>query len=404
MNIVLLNLFFWPETVATSQILTEVVRSLGEEHEVTVICGRGGAKPSGSEEGSEPNVEILRIHNSGFGHSTLVRVASYITYLAGVIWHCCLLGRPDCIVTLTTPPVLSVIGGIFARLRGARHVIWEMDVYPDIATDIGYFKKGGITERISGAVLDWSRRRANVIIALGEEMKALLVARGIPEAKIHVAENWANGLEIVPLPFPDGPLTVCYSGNLGLAHEVATIAAVVDRLANDARFRFIFAGGGPRRAQLESFCEERRIENVEFRSFCANAELGQSLAEGHVGLVTQISQTLGSVVPSKIYGIMAAGRPLLYIGPDKATPAQHIRHFGCGWRIEPGDADGAIRLLSRLHLNRQLLLNAGALGREAFVQNFDRPIGVGRILSIILGSNSLTVQPDAEHNQFAGVS
>jgi glycosyltransferase involved in cell wall biosynthesis len=259
-----------------------------------------------------------------------------------------------------------------------------MDVYPDIATDIGYLKKGRIIERFIGAVLDWSRRRADVIIALGEEMKARLVVRGIPEHKIHVAENWANGFEIVPTGFSEGPLTVHYSGNLGLAHEVKTITAVIDRLANQPDFRFIFAGGGPRRAKLEAHCRQRSVTNVEFRSFCTNGELGHSLAEGHLGLITQIPNSLGSVVPSKIYGIMAAGRPLLYIGPDGSTPACHIRNFDCGWRIEPGDVEGVIRLLQHLNLNRQLLIEAGGRGRLAFDQHFDRSIGVARILAIVL--------------------
>ena len=387
MKVILQNQFFWPDTVATSQLLTEVARSLADKHEVTAICGGGGAVTADSGGIPNPGVNILRIRNAGFGHSGPARVASYLTYLAGVLWHSCLLRRPDCFVTLTTPPVLPVLGGIFARVRHARHVIWEMDVYPDIATDIGYFKKGGIAERLSGAVLDWSRRRADVIIVLGEEMKDRLVARGIPESKICVAENWASGLEIVPMRVPDGPLTIHYSGNLGLAHEVQTISSVIDHLANNPNFRFIFAGGGPRRPQLETYCSERSIKNVEFRPYCSNSELCSSLAEGHLGLVTQIPETLGSIVPSKIYGIMSAGRPLLYIGPEGSTPARHIRDFDCGWRIEPGDVDGFIRLLHHLNVNRNLLKEAGERGRLVFEQHFDRPIGVARILAIVLNSN-----------------
>jgi glycosyltransferase involved in cell wall biosynthesis len=263
-----------------------------------------------------------------------------------------------------------------------------MDVYPDIASDIGYFKKGGIVERLTGAILDWSRRRADAIIALGEDMKGRLVARGIAENKIDVAENWANGAEIVPLQFPDGPLTVHYSGNFGLAHEAATITGVIDRLANHASFRFIFAGGGPRRPQLEAYCRERFIKNVEFRPYCASAQLSQSLGEGHLGLVTQIPETVGSIVPSKIYGIMAAGRPLLYIGPDGSTPARHIQSFDCGWLIQPGDVDGVIRLLHRLDGDRKLAMEAGARGRAAFEQYFDRLNGIARILAIVSGSKS----------------
>jgi glycosyltransferase involved in cell wall biosynthesis len=386
MRIVLLNQFFWPDAVATSQILTDVARSLAENCEVTVICGGTGAIPATSDTSSKPGVVIVRTHNAGFGHSGPVRVASYVSYLAGVIWHSFFIRRPSVYVSLTTPPILPILGGIFARLHRARHVIWEMDVYPDIATDIGYFKKGGTVERLAGAVLDRTRRRADAIIALGEDMKARLVARSIPEHKIHVAENWADGLEIVPLPFPDGPLTVHYSGNLGLAHDLETITAVLERLKNHPNVRFIFAGGGPRRPQLEGFCRERSIDNVEFRPYCSHHDLGHSLAEGHLGLVTQLSETLGSIVPSKIYGIMAAGRPLLYIGPEESTPARHIRSFGCGWCIRPGDIEGIVRLLHHLDANRDLIREAGTRGRVAFDQYFDRPIGVARVIQVVLGT------------------
>ena len=389
MRIVLLNQFFWPDTVATSQMLTDVARGLAKEHEVTAICGSAEAVSTGSEDSSRPDVRILRIRTAGFGHSAPARAASYLTYLGGVLWSGGVLRRPDCFVALTTPPILSAIGLVFARLRGARLVIWEMDVYPDIATGIGYFRKGGIPERLTGAVLDWARKGADGVIALGEDMKARLVARGIPEGKIHVAENWASGHEIVPMAFPEGPLTVHYSGNLGLAHEVQTICRVLDRLANDRKFRFIFAGGGPRRPHLEAYCRERSIGNVEFRPYCANAKLGHSLAEGHLGLVTQIPETLGSIVPSKVYGIMAAGRPLLYIGPEGSTPASHISGFDCGWRIEPGNVEGLVGLLHHLEANRHLLHEAGSRGRLAFERYFDRPIGVARIACIVLDSNPM---------------
>lgn len=387
MKIVLLNQFFWPDTVATSQILTAVARSLGEKHEATVICGGGGTVSKTPEGNFGPNLSVARVWNVRFGHSLPARIASYLGYLGGVLWRTCSLRDTDCFLTLTTPPVLPVLVGVIARARRAKHVIWEMDIYPDIATDVGLFKKGGVAEYLIGAVLDWSRRRADTIIALGEDMKDRLLARGIPDHKIYVAENWADGREITPMNFPDGPLTVHYSGNLGLAHEVETIAAVITSLANNPDFRFIFTGGGPRRPQLESYCRKRSIMNVEFRPFCSNAQLSESLAEGHLGLVTQIPETLGSIVPSKIYGIMASGRPLLYIGPGESTPARHIRNFQCGWHFQPGDCDGVVRLLHQLCVNRHVLNETGKKARLAFDRNFDRPVGVARILLIVFESN-----------------
>jgi len=387
MRIALLNQFFWPDAIATSQFLSDLARSLAREHEVTAICGGAGVKVADSGPGPGEDVTIIRTRNLSFGHGSSARLASYVSFLAGTIWHGLRLRGPNTFVTLTTPPILPVIGSVLATLRRARHVIWEMDIYPDIATDIGYFRKGGFVDSVSGRVLDWSRRRSSAIIVLGEEMRARLIARGISAAKIHVAENWADSTEIAPLPFPQGPLVVHYSGNLGLAHDVMTINSVIRRLRNHPDIRFIFVGGGPHRPDLERICRAEDIRNVEFRPYCSRAELGHNLAEGHLGLVTQLPQTLGSVIPSKIYGIMAAGRPLLYIGPNGSTPAHHIRRFDCGWQIQPGDTDGLESLLLHLNEHRHLLFEAGARARNAFEQNFDLPIGVARILRI-LGVNA----------------
>jgi glycosyltransferase involved in cell wall biosynthesis len=258
-----------------------------------------------------------------------------------------------------------------------------MDVYPDVAIDLGVLRSNSILTSIIGALADWSRRNCDGIIALGDDMKARLVARGIPEHKIHVAENWADGQEITPQPFPDGPLTIHYSGNFGLAHDVDTIAGAMLKLRDDARFTFVFTGGGSKRLQLESFCREHRIENVSFRPYSTRAQLNASLGQGHLGLITQVPQTCGSIVPSKTYGIMAAGRPLLYVGPREATPARIIERFQCGWRVDPGDIPGLVSILDQLAADRISIYTAGAYARTAFEENYDRPIGAARVAKIL---------------------
>jgi len=383
MRIVLMNQFFSPDAVATAQLLTDLAQALAQDHSVTIICSGATDRALNSDICSGSNINVIRTQEFRFSHRGLSRIGAYLLYLSGTVWHGILLSRPDIYVTLTTPPILSPIGAVFASLRGANHLIWEMDVYPDIATDIGYFTPGGIVDRLVGAVLDWSRRHATGIIVLGEDMKARLGARGIPEEKIHVAENWADGNDIYPLPLSEGPLVIGYSGNFGLAHEVDTVAALLSRLRNHPSFRFIFAGGGINRAQLEETCRVKGIHNVDFRPYCSRSDLGKSLGEAHLGLVTQLPLTKGSVVPSKIYGIMAAGRPLLYLGPDGSTPAQHILRFKCGWHIHPGDIDSVESLLHLLNENRHLVIEAGERGRIAFEQNFEKSIGVERILRII---------------------
>lgn len=382
MQVLLINQFFWPDTAATGQLLTDVAREIDPElHAVTVLCGRSvyGA----ADLASPPLARIVRSGNVAFSRGKIGRVMSYASFFVGAMVEGVRGPKPALVVTLTTPPIVSLLGTLLKSLRGSQHFIWEMDVYPDIAVDLNVLKQRSIVTRLIGILADIPRKRADGIIALGDEMKARLVARGIAKDKIIVAENWADGDEIVPGPFQDGPLVVHYSGTFGLAHEEHTIAEAMRQLRDDCRFRFVFVGGGARRGPLEEFCRREGIRNAEFRSYASRSELSRSFAEGHVGLVTQIPATEGSVVPSKSYGIMAAGRPMLYVGPKGATPARLVERHECGWRIEPEDVEGMVRLLKRLEQDRALVREAGERGRRAFEKYHDRPIGVARILSIL---------------------
>jgi len=382
MHIVLLNQFFWPDTAATGQLLTDLGRFVGSDAtHTTAIC----SQPSYGIEDStvKPPVRILRSKSSRFSRSTAGRLLSYGSFLTWAVWNGYRIGRPDILLTLTTPPLIAVLGRMIKLMRGCRHYIWEMDVYPDIAIDLGVLKRDSMLAGVVGLLADWSRRNADGIIVLGDDMKARLIARGIPEERIFVAENWADGQEISPQVFPEGPFVVHYSGTLGLAHEIDTIIGAIDYFQLDPRFRFVFAGGGARWGMLKKYCHDQGYTNVAFRTYCPRGELGSSLAEGHVGLITQLPQTCGSIVPSKTYGIMAAGRPILYIGPPDTTPARIIDRHKCGWRIDCGDIGGLVRLLERLRADRPLIEDAGRNAREALELHYDLPIGVQRILSVL---------------------
>jgi len=396
MNILAINQFFWPDTAPTGQFLTDITRAMDPSiHSITVLCG---APAYGAiDMTSPPRVKIIRLGGLPFSRGKIGRVASYAFFLVSALVRSIREAKPGLVLTLTTPPLVSIVGTLVKSVRGSRHFIWEMDVYPDIAVDLDVLKPRSVFTKLIGTLADFSRRRADGIIALDDDMKVRLMARGIPGHKILVAENWADGREILPAPFQDGPLVVHYSGTFGLAHEEYTIAEAMRQLRNDNRFRFVFVGGGARRENLEEFCRTERIRTVEFRPYADRCDLGRSLAEGHIGLVTQIPETVGAVAPSKIYGIMAAGRPILYIGPSTSTPARVIQQRECGWRIEPGDVEGLVRRLLQLEQNRDLLRNAGVRAREVFEERYDKPIGVERVLTILgISQRSVLTPTNAE--------
>ncbi len=387
MRILLLNQFFWPDSAATSQLLTDLARGLAENgHEVYAIAADGGYAPDAA--GEAPPVRIVRVKALPFARGKLGRVLSYGSFYLGATIAGMRLPRPDLVLTLTTPPLISLLGTLLQRLRGSRHFIWEMDMYPDVAIDLGTFRAGGLLDRMVGALADFSRQRADGVIALGECMRQRLIGRGVDAAKIAVAENWADGSAIQPLQRPGRSndardLVVLYSGNLGLAHDLDTVTGAMLELRQDDRVHFVFAGSGGRRAELERFVTEHAIQSVAMRPYAPRASLSESLAVGDVGLVTQRDATCGSVVPSKVYGLLAAGRPIVFVGPADATPARLVRRFGCGWHISVGDTAGLADLLRRLADDREAVTEAGRRARQALETHFDLPLGVARICELL---------------------
>ena len=311
---------------------------------------------------------------------------SYLSFYTTAALRGPFLPKMDVVVSLTTPPVISLVGSMIKMLRGARHYIWEQDLYPDVAVDLQYIRKGGFAERLTALFADFSRRHADGIIALGECMKTRLVRRGIAPGKIQIAENWANATAITPMDRPGNPheLVLLYSGNLGLAHDVDTLTYAMRNL-RDKPFRYLFVGGGNKRKQVEQFAREHGVHRVEMRPYVSRDKLSEGLAAGDIGLVTQDDVCSGTVVPSKVYGIMAAGRPILFIGPASATPALTIERHGCGWHIPVGDVDGLTKLLLHLADHPEEVAAAGQRARQALMQNYDLPIGIRRIARILTG-------------------
>jgi colanic acid biosynthesis glycosyl transferase WcaI len=399
MRVLLINQFFWPDSAATSQLLTDLAKGLVERgHEVYAISADTGYNVVSAGD-PPPGIHIYRVKSSRFSRGSVGRLFSYLSFYASATLRALTVPRPDLVLTLTTPPLVSLLGTILKTLRGSRHFTWEMDVYPDVATDLDYFKAGGIIDRVTGTLADYSRGRADGIVALGECMKERLVARGMDPARIFVADNWADGTAIQPCPRPGDPsqLVLLYSGNLGLAHDIETLTGAILALQHDDRFRFLFVGSGGRRQELESFATAHDLRSVELRPYVERTSLGESLSAGDIGLVTQRDVCCGSVVPSKVYGLMAAGRPILFIGPRRATPALIVQQFNCGWHIDCGDVSALIQLLLHLADHPEEVSLAGRNAREALLEHYDLPLGVERIAGI-LGAGSAGYDSSSLHS------
>ena len=383
MKLLLINQFFWPDVAPTGQLLTDLARHLAANHEVTVICS-GGSYADAATTSNPPPVRIIRIPGWRYRRGVMARFASYSTFLAGVLWQEFVMNRPDLVLTMTTPPLLGWAGTILKRLRGVRHYIWEMDVFPDVLVSLGALRERSYLTRILRYLENTCRRQSDGVIAIGPCMRNRLLQRGVPEELVSVAENWTDGDLITPEPpRRSGPLHVLYSGNLGVSHDIETIVGAIRHFRNDPRFLFLFAGGGEGKGRVGRICVAENMTNVRFLPYSSREAMSGHLAQADVGLVTEHPASLRTVVPSKTYGLMAAARPILFIGPRKATPALVIERYGCGWQVEPGDVDSLVQLLEWLATHRELLEIHGRRGRECFEKHHNLPAGVARIAAIL---------------------
>jgi len=385
MKVLLLNQFFWPDLSATSQLLTDVARELAAQgHEVRVVCGRSSY--GGRAKSDAPQVRVEHLPDLPFSKSRIVRPLSYLSFWVLCFWKVLFGTRPDVVVTLTTPPLLSVIGTVLKRVSGCQHVIWEMDVYPDLAVELGLIHGRSWSTRLLRTLAGFARRRADCVIALGECMRDRLVKLGTTPDSISIAENWADGSVFHPAPEKDwgGKLTIVYPGNLGLGHDVETLLGALECMQLAPDLKLVFVGGGKGLELVRTFCASHGSSMCEFFSYEDPARLaGERLAHAHIGLVTQKESCAGLLVPSKVYPLMAAGVPFLFIGPSTATPNRLIERFGCGWYVRNGDVTSFVETLRHLARNRDLVAAAGARARRAFEAHYDLPDGVGRICGIL---------------------
>jgi len=397
-RILVLNQFAWPDAAATAQLLDDVVRSLGVRPgmEVTIVAGAQCYRRQ--EESAPPPARFVRIPGPPVGRSKYGRLLAWMTYYVGVMGYCLVGPKHDVVISMTTPPLLSMAGWLAQRLRGSRHVIWEMDVYPDIMEAAGMMKRGSWMSSLLRSGANRLRTAADSILVLGSCMKRRLVDQGVPERKVVVCENWApfhGQVTSTHLP-PLGTVRLLYSGNLGVAHDVDTLKDALLSLqklpAAEDRFEFVMAADGGRKREFQQWCVDNAINIVKFVPLVNRETLGMHLASCHLGLVTQTTESLGCVVPSKFYGLLAAGRPVVYVGPGSSEVAQVIERTECGFQVEPGDSHKLVDVLLNVEANPQTLYTCAQ--RAAFLGNhaYSASAGVARIqaaLAPVLASSAL---------------
>ncbi|MFA5786461.1 MAG: glycosyltransferase family 4 protein [Actinomycetota bacterium] len=396
-RILFVNQYFPPDSASTGNLLGEMCEDLVERgHEVHVVAGLPSY--NSTERRSRRlitrerwhGVRVTRTFSTTFARaSTAGRLANYFTFLTSALLGCLRLPRPDVVVAMTDPPVVGVVAWVAARIRHVPMVLWCQDVFPEAWVVLGWLRPGPVTDWL-GSISRFVLRRSASVIAIGDDMRERLVAKGVPRARVFVVPNWSDSSCVFPTDGEafrsawglNGSLLLMHSGNVGLSQALDSIVDAMAMLTPD-QVQLAIVGDGAGKAAIEERVRAKGLSNVRFLPYQAKESLAESLSAADVHLVSRKRGLAGYVVPSKVYGIMAAGRPFIAAVDSDSEVAQIIRRHDCGVLVEPENPTALANAVRELAADPERMQELGRRGREALVGHYDRPLAVARFEALL---------------------
>jgi len=348
------NRVYPPLGGATGELLKEMAEELARGGaRVVVVTSRGPADMQLAKQERVNGVELIRVGGASFTRATHFRRAwSYAGLYPQLAWQVWRMGAVDATVSMTDPPMHVAVMAL-AAYRAKKRIHWAQDIYPELAAELGVFSLPKFMVRILQGVSTWALQRQHDVVVLGRDMQKRVIARGVDVSRVDVIANWssvkkADTEDILAKRKQlrwDGKFVAMYSGNLGLAHDFETLVKAAD-LLRGSDVRLVFAGEGPRLERLRQAMVP--FEHVSFLPPQPRMDLGAFLGAADVHLVTVRRGLSGLVVPSKVYGILAVGGPLLYVGPLDSDVAKLLQSSGAGVSVKNGDAEKVAQTLRSL--------------------------------------------------------
>jgi glycosyltransferase involved in cell wall biosynthesis len=390
MRILLLNEYFPPDTSATAKMAAAVADALAERHEVVVLCGRPSYDPSEwhpfyfLRRETRGKVVVERVGSTTFPrHRMLHRVLNYLSYVALAIPRALMI-RADVVLAMTDPPFEGIVGAFVAWLKRRPFVYNIRDLYPEMAVS-GEIVRPARWVRFWERLHRWALARAARVIVLGDDTRERIIAKGNDPGHVVVVRDGAPMPEAMPnqnhsvtREIRSGyPFVVLHAGNLGFYGAWDTVIKAAQMLNGDG-VGFVFVGDGAARSQVEA--SANGCKAIRFLPFRPTDQVPYVLAAGDLHLLTIRRGLEGVVVPSKLYPILAAGRPVLVLAHEESDAARVVQRSGCGVVANPDDPAAFVALLRELSRDPQRVAEmshraaavAAEFAREKELQRFVR--------------------------------
>ena len=392
-RILVLNQYYWPGVEATAHLLTELCEALAEEYDVEVVTGVLHGHEDEPRQLEHNGVRITRVSSTSYERSELGRRAvNYFSYLGFALRHALSGPPPNLVLCMTDPPIIGDLGVVVGRRVGAPVLVISQDVFPEIATELDRLRNPaviGVLRLLVGSYL----RRADRIVAIGETMRDRLEAKGAPPERLRVIPNWVDTSEITPQPRDNtwavqhdlaSRFVVMHSGNVGHAQDLDSLVRAATFLRDRDDLRIVIAGFGARHAQIIALAERLEVEEtVRFLPYQKRERLSLSLSSADVHVVGLAKGLAGYVVPSRLYGILAAGRPVIAAADERSETARLVREIGCGLVIPPGRPELLARTIREAADGAYELDDMGRRGRAYVEEEADRLVAMERYRALV---------------------
>ncbi|MFL5965082.1 MAG: glycosyltransferase family 4 protein [Gaiellaceae bacterium] len=392
-RVLVLNQYYWPGVEATAQLLTELCEALAPDIDVKVVTGVLHGHEDEPRRLVHNSVDIVRVRSTSFERSKLfARASNYVTYLSNALAEGLRGPRPDVVLCMTDPPIVADVALVVARRFRAPLVVISQDVFPEIAVQLKRLENPAVMS-VLRFLVSLYLRRADRVVAIGETMRRRLEAKGARPDRVRVIPNWVDTSRLRPLEKAnqwatergfDEKFVVMHSGNVGHAQDLDSLVRAATFLRDVDDLVIAIIGMGARHAELVALAERLEVDRVQFLYYQARDVLQQSLSAADVHVVGLAPGLAGYVVPSRLYGILAVGRPVIAAADAESETAQVVDRVGCGIVVPPGRPELLARAIRDAHDGKYDLDAMGARGREWVEQEADRSVALRRYRDLLL--------------------
>jgi colanic acid biosynthesis glycosyl transferase WcaI len=395
MHILLFNEYYPPDTSATAKLAAQVAEALAQRHKITVVAGRPSYNPEEfypfafTRRDTRNGVIVERVGSTAYPRNQMrLRVSNYLTYLALAVPRAIAI-HPDIVLAMTDPPIAGIAGAFVARRLGRPFVYNIQDMYPDMALG-GEIVRPGIWVRWWETMHRRALRQAARVVVIGDDMRDRILLKGIAPERIAVVRNGTT------LP-PSSPnlgdpavqkvmqeircgfsFMVLHAGNLGFYGAWSTLLKAAGILQNE-NTGLVFIGEGANLSELRASASS--LPNVRFFPYRPAEQMAPVIMAADLHVVTVRRGLEGIVVPSKLYSILAAGRPVLAVAAATSDTARIVVESGCGLAADPDDPAAVAAAIRQLRGDPAKLAEMGRRAREisskyARVNEIERFIGI----------------------------